>query len=50
MSSRVDHVSDGANSGLHRDRSTDVVVSVEGTMYVGEVPFKRCVFVLASRP
>ena len=50
MSSRVDHVSDGASSGLHRDRSTDVVFSVEGMRYVGEVSFRRCVFVLASRP
>ena len=50
MSSKVDHVRDGASSRLHRDKSTDVVLSVEGIRYVGDVSFKRCVFVLASRP
>ena len=50
MSSRVDHVSDGASSGLHRDKSTDVVISVEGMRYVGEPSFKMCLFDLASRP
>ena len=49
VSSSVDQSSDVARSGLHIERSTEVVLSEAGMRYVGEVSFKRKVFVFVRR-